>query len=94
MNVPNCVHRIAAADMAASQAITSLLAELEDTTLAADTRIGRAMSFVVSTWRLEADGSFLIQFSPLLAERLNNLHVSGIELLQSARQIASPELRS
>jgi len=87
MNTRNCVHRLLAADAVSAETIGALLAELENMTLASDTTLGRAVSFVVSNWRREPDGSFVAQFSPLLAERLP-APLEGIELLQAARELA------
>lgn len=89
MTATNCVHRIAPSDSASSQTVAALLDELKGIAVESRTPFGRAMAFVVSSWRREADGSFLVQFSPLVAARLNALQLSGIELLRSARRLAA-----
>lgn len=81
------VHRIKTTDAAASQLVPTLLAELQRAVIRAKTPIGMAVSFVISTWRQEADGSFVVQFSPLAAARLPAL--SGLALLQAAQGLAA-----
>lgn len=81
------VHRIKAVDSASSQLVTSLLAELQGLFIRAKTPVGAAVSSVISTWRQEKDGTFIVQFSPLAAARLPAL--SGLELLQAARELAA-----
>lgn len=82
----NYVHRITAADSASRQLASRLLGELQKAVIRAPTPIGNAVSFVVSTWRQEGEDTFVVQFSPLAAERLPSL--SGLELLQAARGLA------
>lgn len=82
----NLVHRITTGDAASRQLASRLLGELQKAVLRTPTPIGNAVSFVVSTWRQEGDGTFVVQFSPLAAERLPAL--SGLELLQAARGLA------
>jgi hypothetical protein len=82
------IHRIQAPDQASSQRITSVLAELQKAFIRARTPIGEAISTIISSWRQEQDGTFIVQFSPLAAEQLPAL--SGIELLQAARGLAQP----
>ncbi|MFZ5560287.1 MAG: hypothetical protein ACOY41_01955 [Pseudomonadota bacterium] len=81
------IHRIRAADSASSQLISTLLAELQSIFIRAKTPVGAAVSSVISTWRQEKDGTFVIQFSPLAAARLPAL--SGLELLQAAKGLAA-----
>jgi hypothetical protein len=81
------VHRIATADPASSRLVSSLLAELQQASIRSRTPLGTAVSFVVSSWRQDDDGAFLVQLSPLAAERLPAL--SGIELLQAAQGMAN-----
>ena len=80
-------HRITANDPALRHLITNLLAELQGAFIRAKTPIGEAISTIISSWRLEKDGSFVVQFSPLAAERLPAL--SGLELLQAAQGLAA-----
>lgn len=80
------LHRLNADDPETRQLIPTLLSELQRTFIRAKTPIGEAISPVISTWRLEKDGSFVVQFSPLAAERLPDL--AGVELLQAARSLA------
>jgi hypothetical protein len=82
----NYVHRITPRDPASSQRIASLLAELQGIVIRGKTANGSALSFVVSAWRQDPEGSFIVQFSPLAAERLPAL--AGIELLEAARGLA------
>lgn len=81
------VHRIAVRDPASSHLVSSLLTELQSASIRSRTPIGTAVSFVISSWRRDTDGAFLVQFSPLAAERLPAL--SGIELLQAAQGMAN-----
>lgn len=81
------LHRISAPDASSSQHIASLLAELQSAFIRVHTPIGEAVSAVISSWRQEQDGSFVVQLSPLAAERLPAL--SGLELLQAAHGLAA-----
>jgi hypothetical protein len=81
------VHRIQAADSASSQLVSALLAELQGLFIRGTTPFGAAVSSVISAWRQEKDGTFVVQFSPLAAARLPAL--SGLELLQAARELAA-----
>ena len=81
------VHRIKAADSASRQLVPALLADLQKAVVRAQTPIGNAVSFVVSAWSQEGDGTFVVQFSPLVAERLPAL--SGLPLLQAAKGLAT-----
>lgn len=65
--------------------IPTLLTELQRTFIRAKTPIGEAISPPTSSWRLEKDGSFVAQFSPLAAERLPD--ASGLELLRAAQSL-------
>ncbi|MCC2638677.1 MAG: hypothetical protein K0Q68_2396 [Moraxellaceae bacterium] len=81
------VHRIKAADAAAHQRVTTILDELQKAVIRAKTPIGSAVSFVISAWGQEADGTFVVQFSPLAAARLPAL--TGMALLQAAQGLAA-----
>ncbi len=81
------VHRIQAVDSASRQLVATLLGELQGIFIHAQTPVGAAVSSVISAWRQEKDGSFVVQFSPLAAARLPAL--SGLELLQAARELAA-----
>lgn len=81
------IHRIKAADSATSQLISNLLVELQSAFIRAKTPLGAAISLVISSWRQEKDGTFVVQFSPLAAERLPAL--SGLALLQAAQGLAA-----
>lgn len=81
------IHRIQAKDPASRQLISTLLAELQTVFIRVKTPIGEAISSVISAWRQQDDGSFLVQFSPLAAERLPAL--ADLELLQAAKALAS-----
>lgn len=80
------VHRIQGVDPASRQRIAALLTELQQASLRSPTPVGMAVSFVVSSWRSEDDGSFSVQLSPLAAARLPAL--GGLELLQAAKGLA------
>lgn len=80
------LHRLTADDPETRQLIPTLLTELQRTFIRARTPIGEAISPIISAWRLEKDGSFVAQFSPLAAERLPDL--SGVELLRAAKSLA------
>jgi hypothetical protein len=64
------VHRIAVADPASGELVAALLAELQNTAIRGRTPQGEAVSFMVSTWRRDEAGAFVVQFSPLAAARL------------------------
>lgn len=81
------VHRIQAADSASRQLVSTLLADLQEAVVRAPTPIGNAVSFAVSSWRQEGDSTFVVQFSPLVAERLPEL--SGVPLLEAAKGLVS-----
>ncbi|MGH8492704.1 MAG: hypothetical protein ACRERR_06300 [Moraxellaceae bacterium] len=81
------VHRITGADNSTRTNIKDLLAELQHTSLRSRSEVGTVVSFVVSTWREEEDGSFTVQLSPQAASRLPAL--SGLELLQAAKGLAA-----
>lgn len=80
------LHRLTADNPEAREHIMTLLADLQRTFIRARTPIGPAISPVVSTWRLERDGSYAVQFSPLAAERLPELE--GLPLLEAARKLS------
>lgn len=80
------LHRLTADDPETRQLIQSRLAELQRTFIRARTPIGEAISPIISSWRIEKDGAFVAQFSPLAAERLPD--ASGIKLLQAALALA------
>lgn len=80
------VHRISVADPAAGDLVRALLTELRNSTIRSRTPIGDAVSFLVSDWRREPSGDFLVQFSPLAAARLD-AGLSGVELLRTARAL-------
>lgn len=80
------LHRLTADSPENRQQIISVLAELQRTFIRAKTPIGHAISPVISGWRLERDGSYVVQFSPLAAERLPEL--SGMPLLEAARKLS------
>lgn len=84
------LHRITAADSATCQQVTTLLAELQGLFIRTRTPVGAAISAVIRSWRQENDGSFLVEFSALAAERLPPL--SGLELLIAARGLAAASL--
>lgn len=86
------LHRITAVDSATRQQITALLAELQSLFIRTKTPVGAAISAVIRSWRQEKDGSFLVEFSSLVAERLPPL--SGLELLIAARGLAAASLLS
>lgn len=81
------LHRITATDSATRQQVTALLAELQSLFIRTRTPVGAAISAVIRSWRLEKDGSILVEFSSLAAERLPPL--SGLELLLAARGLAA-----
>lgn len=81
------VHRIQAADAASRQLVSALLADLQQAVVRAPTPIGNAVSFAVSSWRQEGDSIFVVQFSPLVAERLPAL--SGLPLLEAAKGLVN-----
>jgi hypothetical protein len=81
------LHRLLADNPETREHIITLLAELQRTFIRARTPIGPAISPVVSAWRLERDGSYVVQFSPLAAERLPE--ASGLPLLESARKLSA-----
>ncbi|MES2919334.1 MAG: hypothetical protein V4729_12055 [Pseudomonadota bacterium] len=80
------LHRLTADDPETRQLIPTLLSELQRTFIRAKTPIGEAISPIISSWRLEKDGSFVAQFSPLAADRLPD--ASGLELLRAAKSLA------
>lgn len=81
------LHRITAADSATRQQVVALLGELQSLFIRIHTPVGAAISAVIRSWRQEQDGSFLIEFSALVADRLPPL--SGLELLVAARGLAA-----
>lgn len=81
------LHRITAADSTTRQQVTALLAELQNLFIRTKTPVGAAISAVIRSWRQEQDGSFLVEFSALVADRLPAL--SGLELLLAARGLAA-----
>lgn len=86
------LHRITAVDTATRQQVTALLAELQSLFIRTKTPVGAAISAVIRSWRQEKDGTFLVEFSSLAAERLPPL--SGLELLIAARGLAAASLLS
>lgn len=86
------LHRITAVDAATRQQVTALLAELQSLFIRTKTPVGAAISAVIRSWRQDKDGSFLVEFSSLAAERLPPL--SGLELLIAARSLAAASLLS
>lgn len=81
------LHRITATDPAFRQQVTSLLSELQGIFIRAHTPVGPAISSVIRSWRQEKDGTILVEFSSLVAERLPAL--SGLPLLQAAKGLAA-----
>ena len=81
------LHRITATDPASRQQVTTLLAELQGIFIRANTPMGPAISSVIRSWRLEKDGSYIVEFSSLMADRLPDL--SGLPLLQAAKGLAT-----
>lgn len=86
------LYRITATDSATRQQVTALLAELQSLFIRTRTPVGAAISAVIRSWRQEQDGTFLVEFSSLAAERLPPL--SGLPLLQAARGLAAASLLS
>ncbi|HET8730907.1 MAG TPA: hypothetical protein VFM34_07350 [Moraxellaceae bacterium] len=84
------LHRITTTDSITCQQVTTLLTELQSLFIRTRTPVGAAISAVIRSWRQEKDGSFLIEFSALAAERLPPL--SGMELLIAARSLAAASL--
>ena len=80
------LHRLTADDPETRQLIQSRLSELQRTFIRAKTPIGEAISPVISGWRIEKDGSYSVQFSPLAVERLPE--ATGLALLEAARALA------
>lgn len=80
------LHRLTADSPESREHIITLLADLQRTFIRARTPIGPAISPVVSAWRLERDGSYVVQFSPLAAERLPALE--GLPLLEAAGKLS------
>jgi len=81
------LHRITIADSTTYQQVTALLAELQSLFIRTTTPVGAAISAVIRSWRQEQDGSILVEFSALVADRLPAL--SGLELLLAARGLAA-----
>lgn len=81
------IHRLTADSPESRQHIVNLLGELQRTFIRAKTPLGPAISPVITAWRLERDGSYVVQFSPLAAERLPEL--AGLPLLEAARELAA-----
>ncbi|MDF3032016.1 MAG: hypothetical protein K0R03_2574 [Moraxellaceae bacterium] len=80
------VHYIKATDPASRHRIVALLGELKGIFIRTSTPLGTAISPVISSWRLEQDDVYEVQFTALAAVRLPEL--SGIELLEAARMLA------
>lgn len=81
------LHRITPTDPASRQQVTALLSELQSIFIRAHTPVGPAISSVIRSWRLEQDGSYTVEFSSLVADRLPAL--SGLPLLQAAKSMAA-----
>lgn len=81
------LHRITATDPAFRQQVTTLLSELQGIFIRAQTPVGPAISSVIRSWRQEKDGTILVEFSSLVADRLPDL--SGLPLLQAAKGLAA-----
>lgn len=86
------LHRIKATDAATRQQVTQLLAELQGLFIRTRTPVGAAISAVIRGWRQENDGTILVEFSALVADRLPAL--TGLELLLAARGLAAASLVS
>lgn len=81
------LYRIAAPDSATRQQVLALLGELQNLFIRTKTPVGAAISSVIRGWRQDQDGTFVVEFSSLAAERLPPL--SGLELLFAAQGLAA-----
>lgn len=87
------VYKIPAKEVTHAEHITRLLKELQQLAVTRQLPLGRAIAFVVTAWKREADGSYAIQFSPLIADEIRRLPFVGVELLQTVKdQLATSSI--